>query len=66
MESSAKKIRVFMGEDYQWYFTPVGGNGEPLVTSEGYTRLDDAAKAAEELLPGVALDINEDDKGKQE
>jgi uncharacterized protein YegP (UPF0339 family) len=57
MESSAKSIRIAKGDDSDWYFTPLGGNGEPLAQSEGYTERNDAIEAASALLPGVEIDV---------
>lgn len=57
--SSVANIRVFPGDDEQWYYEPKGGNGEVLSTSEGYTRKDDAVRAATAAYPGVALDVDE-------
>lgn len=60
METNAVKIEIFQGKDDQWYFRPVGGNGEILATSEGYATSTNAERAANELLPGVeVVDLGE-------
>lgn len=41
-----RKLRVqfFVGEDKQFYFRIVAGNGEPIAISEGYTSYNKAVK----------------------
>lgn len=39
-------IRVFRGEDGQWYVTRKSINGQPRLTSEGYTRKSAAIACA--------------------
>jgi uncharacterized protein YegP (UPF0339 family) len=41
------KIVVFQGNDGQWYYRRVATNGEPVGTSEGYTRKASAKRAAQ-------------------
>jgi len=59
METSVKYIRLFKGEDEQFYFTFIGGNGEVLATSEGYTRRSEALETASEILPGVEINMTD-------
>lgn len=51
--SSVDHIKVFPGDDGQWYYEPKGGNNETLSTSEGYTRRADAIRAAQDAYPDV-------------
>jgi len=39
------RFEVFRGEDGQWYFRVVGGNGEIMSQSEGYTTRSNARRA---------------------
>jgi hypothetical protein len=59
MESSVRSVRVFPGADDQWYYTPKGGNGEVLSTSEGYTEKNSALRAASDAYPGVEIVVDE-------
>jgi uncharacterized protein YegP (UPF0339 family) len=54
--SNVAKIKLVAGEDGQWYYEPTGGNGETLSTSEGYTRREDAVRAAAEAYPDVTIE----------
>lgn len=46
-------FRLFEGSDSQWYITIEHVNGQPLYTSEGYTRTESAVKSLENFLRAV-------------
>lgn len=54
MPTNVVKCEIRSSEDGQWYFVGVAGNGEIVVTSEMYTKKDDASDAAVAVFPGVA------------
>lgn len=66
-KTNATGIEVFEGSDSQWYYHARAGNNEILNTSEGYTRREDAVRAAEDTYPGVQISvsttINEETEG---
>jgi len=48
------KIIIFKGTDSQWYWRIEARNGQPLATSEGYTRKDSARKTAKRVKENLA------------
>lgn len=54
-KSNVERIKVFQGEDGQWYFDAIAGNNKVVSTSggEGYTRHEDALAAAATEFPWV-------------
>lgn len=60
-ESSVAYVYVFEGKSGdEWFYEPRGGNHETLSTSEGYTRVEDAAQAAADAYPGVEIKVGHD------
>lgn len=55
------EIRQTDEDSPQYYFVALGRNGEPLVTSETYTRRATAEKQAGELFPGVEMVMADED-----
>jgi len=55
-------IKVFQGEDGDWYFGAYSANHEEVAQSEGYTRKSDAEQAARSAFPDKPLEV-EDDAG---
>ena len=57
------KIRVFQGNDGQWYWSLKARNGQVMAQSEGYTRRQGAMRAAERLqsmlVPMTEIEANE-------
>lgn len=54
METNAKKVEVYMGEDgYRW--RALGANGEIVAEGEAHTTRGDAERAASGVLPGVPV-----------
>lgn len=47
------KFRVFRDKAREWRFTLVGANGEPIATSEAYTRKADAERGIEAVIEAV-------------
>lgn len=45
LRGKAATLRVKRSRNRQWYFVLVAANGEPIVTSETYTRPTDAVRA---------------------
>lgn len=43
------KFEIRKSRDRQFYFVLVAGNGEPMFTSETYTRRDNAIRAVDRL-----------------
>jgi uncharacterized protein YegP (UPF0339 family) len=41
------KLQVFKGHGIEWYVRSVGGNGETMMTSEGYDSKGNAERAAQ-------------------
>ena len=53
-------VEAFEGADGQWYLNlRDGDNHAVLSTSEGYTRADDALRAAENAYPGLRVVVVE-------
>lgn len=46
-------VRVFQGIDLQWYWTLKSSNGQPLGTSEGYTRKASAERTIRNIIKHV-------------
>lgn len=46
------------GAPEQWGFTIKGGNGETQATSEGYTTLESAKRGANDLIEGIAIEVD--------
>lgn len=60
-ESSVAYVYVFEGKSGgEWFYEPRGGNHQTLSTSEGYTRVEDAAQAAADAYPGVEIKVKHD------
>ena len=53
MPTNVVKVEIRTSEDDQFYFVGMAGNSEVVVTSELYTRRDDAARGATSVFPGV-------------
>ena len=55
-----RKVRLFLGEDRQWYFIVIGDNGETIMLSEGYKRADDPHDTIETYLKGwTVVDVDD-------
>jgi len=61
--STVDYVRVFEGEDEQWYYQSRANNHQTLSTSEGYTRREDALKAAGDEHPNVIIKLDTGDDG---
>lgn len=48
------RFEVFQDEAGEWRWRLVAANGEPLATSEGYTRKGDAIRAVGDLREAVS------------
>jgi uncharacterized protein YegP (UPF0339 family) len=56
------KVRVFKGDDQQFYYTRYADNGEPIDSSEGHEHEDEAAEvAAKYSPPGTEIIIDVED-----
>lgn len=57
------KVRVFKGDDQQWYFAEIASNGEEIDRStDGYVRRIDALTAAQASAPaGAEIVIDTED-----
>ena len=53
--SGVDHVRVFVDHAGEWRFTAVAGNGEPVATSEGYTRKESAEERVKALWPEVRI-----------
>ena len=42
-----------LDEQVEWYWVAKAANGEIVATSETYTRLEDASRAARDTFPGI-------------
>lgn len=49
------KLHVRKSRDGQWYFVATARNGEPVATSETYTRKADAVRGAQRFRDVFAL-----------
>lgn len=56
-ESSIAYIRIFRGDDGDWYYEPRGANHETLSRSEGYGRGHDAFRAVTDAYPDVEVKV---------
>lgn len=45
-----RRIELFEGKDKQWYWRLLGGNGEKMAQSEGYTRKSGAIQGIADAL----------------
>ena len=59
-EAMTARVEVFEAPDGEWYFHRKAANGEITSSSEGYTRKDDALKAAHENFPDLPIIIREE------
>jgi uncharacterized protein YegP (UPF0339 family) len=53
-EARIKRIKSAPGRDPGWYFVVVADNGEPVATSEPYTRPEDAVRGVADLRAALA------------
>lgn len=57
------KVEYFEDKAGEWRYCIKGGNGEKMVTSEGYTRKADAKRGLKDLLNAVVLTGVWDEEG---
>lgn len=53
VEIFPSKYLKFPGKKKKWYVRLVGGNGEPLNTSQGYATKWNATRAAKKVFPNL-------------
>jgi uncharacterized protein YegP (UPF0339 family) len=59
-----RRVQVFQGEDKQWYWRLVGGNGEIMAQSEAYSRKSNAIRGVKDALkiaPDAEVEGNENE-----
>lgn len=46
-------LRIFKGNDEQWYYQVMGRNGQVMVTSEGYPKRSNAVRGFADLCDAL-------------
>ena len=57
-----QQLRIELSEDKQWQYKVYGQNGENVITSETYTRKDDAKRGFDDLARAVLKVLAEQGK----
>jgi uncharacterized protein YegP (UPF0339 family) len=56
--TNVTQLTVYQGDDGQWYWRATANNNEIVAQGEGFTRKDDAERAAESVFPDI--DVREE------
>lgn len=59
METNVEKIKVFKGDDGDWWWHAQAGNNKIVAQGEGFGERNDAVEAAERVFPGIPVEADE-------